>query len=101
MLGDCTLLKCRYLRSVTFAPGSELEEIGAECFSATRIETITIPKGVANIWAGAFYKCEGLREVTFEKESRLRTIRSNLFINCESPHSRRTYKYMVPRVSLL
>ena len=62
---------CKRLRHVTFAPGSRLEKIGAECFQNTGIERITIPKGVTKIQTRTFYNCKKLVEVAFEAGSRL------------------------------
>ena len=67
---------------MTFAPGSRLEKIGAECFQNTGIERITIPKGVTKIQTRTFYNCKKLVEVTFEAGSRLQTIGKEGFGDC-------------------
>ena len=59
---------------MTFAPGSKLKRIGSECFFEAGIEEIFIPKSVVEIRDSAFYECERLRKVVFEKGSKLRAL---------------------------
>ena len=81
-LGAGTFESCSSLESVTFGAGSRLKHIGAEAFDGTKIQTITIPKSVANgnvvidekgtqefrigIGARAFYGASKLTEIIFE-----------------------------------
>ena len=54
------------LSSVSFAPSSNLETIGAYAFHKAKIASVTIPKSVTAIGAYAFYYCTALESVTFE-----------------------------------
>lgn len=81
-LGASTFESCSSLESVTFAPNSRLKHIGADVFEGTKIQTITVPKSVANgnvvvdekgtqefrigIGARAFYGASRLTEIIFE-----------------------------------
>ena len=57
-------------RSVTFAEGSQLEEIGNFAFAKTGISEIVIPAGVKAIGQNAFSGDNGvLKSVTFMSES--------------------------------
>ena len=84
VLGRSALQGCERLRSVTFAPKSRLEKIGALCFSGSGIERIAIPKGVREIRDSAFRECENLKEVVFDKGSRLSTVAVDMFCCCKS-----------------
>ena len=84
VLGRSALQGCERLRSVTFAPKSRLERIGAWCFSGSGIERIAIPKGVREIRDSAFRECENLKEVVFDKGSRLSTVAVDMFSWCKS-----------------
>lgn len=48
---------CRKLREIEFTPGSKLESIGDEAFSACRIEEIRLPDGLMSVGDQAFWGC--------------------------------------------
>lgn len=58
---------------------SSLEKIGNQCFEQTRITEITVPRGVIEIWDGAFLSCKRLKTVTFQSGSRLERIGKSCF----------------------
>lgn len=61
------------IKKVTFESGSKLKKIGEEAFSTKKtISTITIPKSVVSIGAGAFNA--GVLKVNFEKGSKFKDI---------------------------
>ena len=64
---------------MVFVPGSSLKAIGLRSFCNAGIERIAIPESVEEISESAFEECENLREVAFEKGSRLSTIREYAF----------------------
>ena len=53
-IGVDAFYKCKNLRTMTFALGSQLEKIGTGSFRSTGIEKIVIPKGVECISNGTF-----------------------------------------------
>lgn len=56
---------CSQLKTVTFAAGSALTEIGEGAFShCTSLESIVIPDGVTEIKSGAFADCHALESVS-------------------------------------
>ena len=64
---------------MTFVPGSKLEKIGTDCFMLTKIEKITIPKGVTELQDDALGLCSSVWVVEFETGSRLRSIGEHVF----------------------
>ena len=58
---------CTSLETVTFANGSQLEDIGSYAFySCTGLTSITIPAGVTSIGSDAFYGCTSLTGITVD-----------------------------------
>lgn len=53
---------------------SKTTTIGKYSFSSSKIKTVTIPKKVETIEYGAFYNCRNLKNVKFEKSSKLKLI---------------------------
>ena len=53
---------------------SKTTTIGKYSFSSSKIKTVTIPKKVETIEYGAFYNCRNLKNVKFEKGSKLKLI---------------------------
>ena len=76
--------KCKKLKSVVFAEGSQLEKIGSGSFCHTGIEKIAIPKDVEEIQEHAFRECRNLKEVVFEAGSALKKIGNHAFCSCTS-----------------
>ncbi|MDR0920166.1 MAG: leucine-rich repeat protein [Oscillospiraceae bacterium] len=72
---------CENLEEVTFAAGSQLEQINSTAFYETGLTKITIPASVKTIYAYAFNYCANLEEVTFGENSKLETIGSGAFDN--------------------
>ncbi|MBQ8783604.1 MAG: leucine-rich repeat protein [Clostridia bacterium] len=71
-LGEYAFNRCEYIKTVTFANGSELETIGKYAFRAChRLDRINIPASVTTIEDYAFFKCGGLTTVDFEANSKL------------------------------
>ena len=52
----------------------KITQIGHDAFSHSNIEKIFIAKTITTILYGAFYNCPKLKEVTFEKHSKLSKI---------------------------
>lgn len=65
-----------------FASEGNLEKIGAGSFHDTLISNLTIPKSVTEIQEGAFSNCQRLRKVSFEEESKVKTIEEYVFFGC-------------------
>lgn len=74
LLENCTSLKTVYLGSVNCIP--------QRTFLGTAIENIIIPNNVQYIGEYAFYKCEQLKAVSFEPNSKCTLIESNAFSQC-------------------
>ena len=58
---------CTALESITFAPGSNLNEIAEQAINGTAITEITIPASVKIIGNGALVGNEALAKITFEE----------------------------------
>lgn len=58
---------CTALESITFAPGSNLNEIAEQAINGTAITEITIPASVKIIGNGALAGNEALAKITFEE----------------------------------
>ena len=67
------------LKTVTFAPGSQLETINGS-FSDSGVTTIELPDSLKTIGKGTFMHCHGLKSVTIP--SGVETIGENAFYNC-------------------
>lgn len=69
--------------NINFIVPQGTKKIKSNQFSErTDLSTITIPKSVEIIGAGAFYMCINLKKVQFEKGSMLRAIDGYAFQNC-------------------
>ena len=81
---------CVNLSEVSFAPGSRLQEIGAEAFKNTSLTEIIIPGSVEKIGYNqyndsegyVFANCSQLTKLIFESPSSLKNIADNTFRNC-------------------
>ena len=60
VLGDGAFYGCNRLKRVTFAEGSQLEQIGPHCFSSTAIEEFQAPPSLREIGCEAFSSCSSL-----------------------------------------
>ncbi len=79
-IGEYAFNRCEYINSVSFADGSQLENIGIYAFRAChRLSSIDIPASVEKIDDYAFFKCGALQEVNFEENSNLRYIGREAF----------------------
>jgi hypothetical protein len=65
---------CHFLSRVTFAPESQLREIGPKAFLGADLRGIEIPSSVKKIGKNCFELCSHLREVTFQEGSKLERI---------------------------
>lgn len=63
-------------------------EIGVHAFVSCRsLTSLTFPQRVVNIGSNAFFDCDGLRSVKFEKGGDMRTIGYAAFMNCSNLES--------------
>jgi hypothetical protein len=106
-IGNSAFEGCTGLSDITFAAGSKLTTIGNNAFKGTNLSSIyipnivttigtdaflnctnltsiVIPNSVTDIDSNAFDNCIGLLSVTFESESKLKNIPSNMFRGCVS-----------------
>ncbi len=74
---------CANLKSVTFAPGSQLRKIGEQAFQESGLTSIEIPADVTMIEERTFYFCKALTSVTFAPGSQLAIIDKMAFFRCE------------------
>jgi hypothetical protein len=80
-------LKCTNIKSATLP--NTLTAIGTQAFCLSSLVSISIPASVETIEGGAFFRCTALQTVTFEKGSKLKTIKngsiwSGVFESCTS-----------------
>jgi hypothetical protein len=79
-IGSSAFRGTQGLKSVIFAPGSQLTTIGASAFSdATALTSITVPEGVIGIGNSAFEGATSLKLVTFAPASQLASIEDSAF----------------------
>lgn len=80
VLGHCVFFNTRNLKTIEL-PDS-LEQLGTRTFSATGIESITIPKNdkLTSIDDFVFYQCQNLKEVTIP--GTVTNIKDNAFGEC-------------------
>lgn len=72
-VGETPLWDLRQLKHIVLPDG--LEKIGNYWFSASDVESVTIPASVVSIGDGAFLQCKELRSVTFAEKEQLQEIR--------------------------
>ena len=71
-----------FLANINKARIQAYSSIGLNAFlNATKLVSVTIPFSVTEIGQTAFYNCAGLKSVTFDSGSQLRTIGSQAFFN--------------------
>jgi hypothetical protein len=80
-------LECTNIKSVILP--NTLTAIGTQAFCHSSLVSISIPASVETIEGGAFFRCTALQTVTFEKGSKLKTIKngsgwSGVFESCTS-----------------
>lgn len=66
---DMCVQTLRHIKVLVIPDG--LRKIGDHWFSCSAVEDVTIPASVIEIGVEAFYRCTGLRKVTFAEESAL------------------------------
>lgn len=79
--------QCTNIKSVILP--NTLTAIGTQAFCLSSLVSISIPASVETIEGGAFFRCTALQTVTFEKGSKLKTIKngsiwSGVFKSCTS-----------------
>ena len=79
-IGESAFYNLKNLKTVTFAPGSQLETIVRTAFSDSGVTTIELPDSLKTIGYGAFTSCHGLKNMTIP--SGVETIGENAFLNC-------------------
>lgn len=79
-IGEGAFSNLKSLKTVTFAPESQLETIGRTAFSDSGVTTIELPDSLKTIGYGAFMNCHGLKSMTIP--SGVETIGESAFINC-------------------
>lgn len=70
---------CKQIKSIEFAPNSNLIKIAKFAFECASFSSIKIPKKVTSIGERAFYKCDHLRRVEFDQDSELKIIEEAAF----------------------
>ena len=80
-------LECTNIKSVILP--NTLTAIGTQAFCLSSLVSISIPASVETIEGGGFFRCTALQTVTFEKGSKLKTIKngsiwSGVFESCTS-----------------
>ena len=73
-------LECTNIKSVILP--NTLTAIGTQAFWGSSLVSISIPASVEEIRGSAFFGCSSLKTVTFEKESKLKTVAG--FSHCTS-----------------
>ena len=87
-IGAGAYIGCSKLSSITFEKNSQLQIIGSNsniydgAFEGCPIASIEIPANVETIKSSTFYDCSKLSIITFEKNSKLKTIDSYAFYRC-------------------
>ena len=69
-------------KSVVFAEGSVLEEIGKEAFYYASVEELMFPSSLKVIGESAFSHCQSLSTVSFGENATLETIGKTAFTDC-------------------
>ena len=70
---------CKQIKSIEFAPNSNLIKIAKFAFECASFSSIKIPKKVTSVGERAFYKCDHLRHVEFDQDSELKIIEEAAF----------------------
>lgn len=87
-VADYAFYRCKNLKSITFAEGSQLQSIGVSAFyECVELENVAIPASVTTIGDSAFFYCNSLVSITFAEGSQLQSIGSNAFSYCNSMES--------------
>jgi hypothetical protein len=81
-IDESAFFRCVSLKTITFASGSMLENIGEYAFSHCGFTSITIPAGVTKIYKNSFWFCFNLTEITIPVN--VTAIDSQAFYWCES-----------------
>ena len=80
-IGNSAFYNLTSLKTVTFAPGSQLEMINGS-FSNSGVTTIELPDSLKIIGKGTFMHCHGLKSMTIP--SSVEIIGENAFYNCRN-----------------
>ncbi len=84
-IGEDAFAYCAHLKTVNFADGGSLKNIGAGAFSScVKLETIDLPATVAEIGYTAFSYCTNLKTVTFGQGCQMTAIGDQAFSECIS-----------------
>jgi len=78
-IGSSAFRGTQGLKSVIFAPGSQLTTIGASAFASSALTSVTIPANLKSIDSSAFQGTQGLKSVIFAPGSKLTTIGASAF----------------------
>ena len=92
VIGQYAFDGCASLSEVSFAPGSQLKEIGSEAFQDTNLTEIIIPASVEKIGydryddsvGNVFAGCSQLTKVIFESPSSLENVAQSTFEGCSN-----------------
>lgn len=76
---ECAFKRSTSLKSVEFAPNSEVSILKEKSFASSSIERITIPPHLTKISEYTFYSCRNFREIEIPNNSELYTIGSGAF----------------------
>lgn len=69
--------ECSRLSRVLLPEG--LESVGARCFQGCGVRELTLPKSVSAVREGAFAMCRGLKTLSVQNESRLKSLERRAF----------------------
>ena len=81
-IADRAFQSCSALQTVTFAPDSLLETVGAYAFTRSGLRTITFPASLRSIAIYAFQFCSSLTSVGFSCSDHSLSIIDNAFAFC-------------------
>ena len=65
-IGYCAFSTCRLLKAVNFPANSQLQSIGANAFSYTKLDSLYIPASVSNIGYGITASCKNIVKITVD-----------------------------------
>lgn len=65
-IGVCAFRNCKNLKRVTLADNSGLEVIGEQCFWASGLEEMTLPRTLRMVSEDAFCCCGSLKRIYVE-----------------------------------
>ena len=95
-IGNNAFERCGSMKRIEL-PGS-LHSLGNYAFAYSGLEKITIPAAAASLGTGIFANCRDLREVEFESDSEMLTIRESMFLGCRKLNNINTNDRMVREI---